>query len=219
MGWMMHPSGEYIDVHEHLMGYQETLALLQAVEKDFGVRRYCNGYNAGGRWIFQIFNKEFVTKLAQIVKTVLLRTGKPGPVLEVMAGDGRLTEFLGPLVDRQTVATDSRDGRYDIAYPKWVERLGALEAIAHYSPSIVIACWEPYLSMAGLDVIKKRIPTLWIGDPQWCGHQDLFRSRSIPMGSEYALCRHDDFTGGTLRSGIFLFNCRSRWFSGQMVEQ
>jgi hypothetical protein len=215
MGWMMHPSGEFIDVHEHLMGYQETLTLLQAVEKDFDVRRYCSGNNVGGRWIFQVFNREFVTELAQIIKAVLLRTDKLGPVLEVMAGDGKLTEFLGPLLDRQTIATDSRDGRYDIAYPKWVERMGALEAIAHYNPSIVIVCWEPYLSMAGLDVIKKRIPTLWIGDSQWCGHQDLFKRRSIKRGSEYALCRHDDFAGSTFRSDIFLFNCRSKWFTGQ----
>jgi hypothetical protein len=210
--WMRDSTGEFIDIHQRLFSYEETLSFFKTVERESDVHKYCTGNNAGGRWVFQVFNKGFVTELAEVIRTILRAIASREPVVEVMAGDGRLTEFLRPLLNREIVSTDTRDGRYDIAYPKWVQRMDALEAVSHYKPSCVVICWEPYLSMAGINVVKTKTPTVWIGNPERCGHRDLFKTKSIRRGSRYALCCQDSFADHVFRSDIFLFNCRTKWF-------
>ncbi|MFW9794851.1 MAG: hypothetical protein ACFFEE_11140, partial [Candidatus Thorarchaeota archaeon] len=149
----MDHQGEYLDIHNKLLPYAVVHLFFQGLEKKGDVKSYCNGANVAGRWIFQIFNREFVEELAQILNRALGRRKKKPPVLEVMSGDGRLTEFLQPLIKRQCIATDSKDGRYNIEYPKWVEKLDAIEAVDKYSPSFVIMCWEPYLSLTGIEIV------------------------------------------------------------------
>ncbi|MFX1485445.1 MAG: hypothetical protein ACFFCP_19905, partial [Promethearchaeota archaeon] len=149
--------------------------------------------------------------LAQVLNRALgLRRKKP-PVLEVMSGDGRLTEFLRPLIKRECIATDSKDGRYNIEYPKWVEKIDAMKAVAKYSPSFIIMCWEPYLSTKGIEIVKLGIPVAWIGNPQLCGHTDIFSHPHIPLESKYALSRHDFFSEKEFKTDIFFFNCRPEW--------
>ncbi len=211
--WMRDSTGEFIDIHKDLLTYDQALSFFQTVEAEADVKEYCNGSNAGGRWVFQIFNKEFVAELAEVIREALVSTRGKGPVLEVMAGDGRLTEFLRPLVNREITATDSKDGRYDIAYPKWVEKMDALDSIEHYHPSFLVISWEPFLSETGLKAIDKRVPTAWIGNPEQCGHVDLFKKKYIEKHSRYALCRHDSFAEGKFVSDVFLFNCKEKWFS------
>ncbi len=203
--------GEYIDIHQDLLPYGEVLQFFQELEKKGDVKSYCNGSNVAGRWIFQIFNKEFVEELAQVINRSLGRRKKKLPVLEVMSGDGRLTEFLRPLIKRQCIATDGRDGRYNIAYPKWVEALDAIEAVAKYTPSFTIICWEPYLSMVGIDIVKTGVPTAWIGNPNMCGHTDIFEQPHIPLQSKYALSRHDFFQAKDFKTDVYFFNCKPEW--------
>lgn len=209
---MTHPSNnEYMDIHSSLLTYEKVLEFFRHLERTGDVKSYCNGSNIAGRWFFQIFSKEFVEELAKVLNTALGRRRKNPPVLEVMCGDGRLTEFLEPMIKRRCIATDSKDGRYNIGYPKWVETIDALDAIAKYSPSFVIMCWEPYLSMTGIEIVKLDIPTAWIGNPKMCGHTDIFENLHIPFQSKFALSRHDYFAEREFKTDVFFFNCKPEW--------
>lgn len=203
--------GEYIDIHKKPLPYAVVLLFFKGLEQKGDVKSYCDGANVAGRLFFQIFSKEFVEELAQVINRALGKRRKNPPVLEVMSGDGRLTEFLQPLIKRRCIATDNKDGRYNIGYPKWVETLDALDAIEKYSPSFVIMCWEPYLSMTGIEIVKLGIPTAWIGNPEKCGHTDIFDQPYIPLQSKFALSRHDFFVAQEFKTDIFFFNCNPEW--------
>jgi hypothetical protein len=207
----MDHQGEYIDIHSKLLPYAVVHLFFLGLERKGDVKPYCNGANAAGRWFFQIFNREFVEELAQVLDRALGRRKKKPPVLEVMSGDGRLTEFLQPMIKRRIIATDNKDGRYNIGYPKWVETFDAMEAVAKYSPSFVLICWEPYLSMTGIEIVKLGIPVVWIGNPDMCGHSDIFGWSHIPLQSRYALSRHDFFSEKEFKTDIFFFNCKPEW--------
>jgi hypothetical protein len=198
-----------MDIHAELLSYGQALVFLEELESVSVIKKYCNGFNQSGRWIFQIYSSEFVEELASIINRSLEGQEEPGPVLEVMCGDGRLTEFLQPLLQRDIIATDAKDGRYNILYPKWIEPLDALESIDRYNPSFIILSWEPYLSMTGIHIVHKGIPTAWIGNPEMCGHPDLFKIPHIPVRSNYTLSRHDSFKLRKFKTDVFLFNCRS----------
>lgn len=202
---------EYIDIHRKLLPYSVVHLFFRGLEQNGNVKAYCNGSNVAGRLFFQIFNNEFVGQLAEIINRALGKRKKKPPVVEIMSGDGRLTEFLRPLIKRQCIATDSKDGRYNIGYPKWVETLDAMEAAKRYSPSFIIMCWEPYLSMTGTDIVKLGTPTAWIGNPEMCGHTDIFDHPHIPLQSRYALSRHDFFLEKEFKTDIFFFNCNPEW--------
>lgn len=199
------------DIHRSLLPYNEVLEFFEQLERTGNVKSYCNGSNDAGRWIFQIFNKEFIEELAAVLNRALGKRRKNPPILEVMSGDGRLTEFLQPLIKRRCIATDSKDGRYNIGYPKWVETLEAMDAISKYSPSFVVICWEPYLSMTGTEIVKTGIPVAWIGNPNMCGHSDIFGNLHIPLESKFALSRHDFFLAKDFKTDIFFFNCEPEW--------
>ena len=200
-----------MDVHKKLLPYAVVYQFFCGLEKRGDVKSYCNGANRAGRLFFQIFNREFVGELAKVLNNALGRRRKNPPVIEIMSGDGRLTEFIQPLIKRRCIATDSKDGRYNIGYPKWVETLDAMEAIEKYSPSFIIMCWEPYLSTTGIDVVKSGIPTAWIGNPEKCGHTDIFDHPYIPLESKYALSRHDFFLGKHFKTDVYFFNCNPDW--------
>jgi hypothetical protein len=197
------------DIHSHLYDFETVLNHFMLLESEGRVKEYCNGHNDGGRWIFQILNTEFVDSLARLINAEVKHNRRTGPVLEVMAGDGRLTEFLRPRVNREVVATDAKDGRYNIAYPKWVEQLDAMQSIHRFTPSFVVVSWEPYLSMAGLELVETRLPIAWIGNPEMCGHPDLQEKSPKRLEIPYALSRHDSFLEGVFRSQVLLFNMGS----------
>ena len=207
----MSHQGEYIDIHKKLLPYAVVHLFFRGLEQKGDVKSYCDGTNVAGRWFFQIFSREFVKEISQVINKALGKRRKNPPVLEVMSGDGRLTEFLQPLIKRRCIATDSKDGRYNIGYPKWVETLEAIEAVSKYKPSFVIMCWEPYLSTTGIDIVKQGIPTAWIGNPEMCGHSDIFDRPHIPKESKYALSRHDFFMAREFKTDIFFFNCKPEW--------
>ena len=45
---------EFIDIHKELLSFEQVLEFFKHIEKEGEVKDYCNGANAGGRWIFQI---------------------------------------------------------------------------------------------------------------------------------------------------------------------
>ncbi|MFW9958468.1 MAG: hypothetical protein ACFFCT_10380 [Candidatus Odinarchaeota archaeon] len=202
-----HHFDDDMDIHKELLPFSEVLAFLEEVEADSNIKKYFNGSNESGRWIFQIYNREFIEELASVINRFLECQHGHDAILEVMCGDGRLTEFLQPFVHREIIATDARDGRYAIPYPKWVRSSDALESIERHKPSFIVLSWEPYLSMVSIDIVQKEIPTAWIGNPEMCGHPDLFQIPHIPLKSPYALSRHDSFRERRFKTDIFLFNC------------
>ncbi|TFG28122.1 hypothetical protein EU527_17725 [Candidatus Thorarchaeota archaeon] len=198
---------EYMDIHRDLRAYAEVLQFFERLEQIIEVKAYCNGSNLGGRWVFQIYNEEFINELSSVINRTIITSDSSSPILEVMSGDGKLTEFLQPTIKRKIIATDAKDGRYSIAYPKWVETLDALESIERYRPSFIIMSWEPYLSMTGIDIVEKGIPTAWIGNPEMCGHPELLEVEHTRLRSPYALSRHDSFIRREFKTDVFLFNC------------
>lgn len=62
--------------------------------------------------------------------------------LEIGAGDGTLARFLKEQGVR-IVATDNHSWENSMAYPDWVIKLEAREALTAYSPEVVICSWPP----------------------------------------------------------------------------
>jgi len=187
-------NGEFIDIHKELFSLEQVLKFFKHVEKEGKVKEYCNGANAGGRWIFQIYSREFIELVATLVGKILIGSKHPGPLLEVMSGDGKLSEFLKPLVDRTIITTDAKTGRDNIEHPKWVEEIGAAEAHSKYDPSVVIMVWEPFYSTTSIELIHSGTPILWIGNPASCAvSSGISELPSVQIDTEFLLCRHDNF--------------------------
>ncbi len=192
--WMYMNNGEFIDIHKELLPFERVLEFFEHVEKEGKIKEYCDGANARGRWIFQIYSREFIELLSKIIEKILKGRNYPGPVLEVMAGDGRLSEFLKPFIDRTIITTDAKTGRDNIEHPKWVEEIEAIEAYSKFDPSLIIMVWEPFYSSTSIDLVEKGSPILWIGNPDSCAvGSGISELPSIQIDSEYLLSRHDNF--------------------------
>ncbi|TXT54799.1 MAG: hypothetical protein BAJATHORv1_50050 [Candidatus Thorarchaeota archaeon] len=204
--WMYEREDVFIDVHEELLPFSKVIELFGVIENEFSVKEYCNGSNAGGRWIFQIYSQEFIHELVDIVRESITPQKQNIIIAEVMSGDGRLSEFLKREIDQKIIATDAKTGRYNIGYPKWVQKMTAIETIQTFEPSLTIVSWEPYLSMASANLVESGIPLIWIGNPERCGHTDLFEFEHKSVGSPYAISRHDTFSSDERCTDVFLFN-------------
>ncbi len=92
-----------------------------------------------GELVYEFWNREVVRELAMY----LMERGYRN-IVEVGAGDGRLSYFLRPYLstDVTMVATDTDGGfGYHGLFP--VEKMRAREAILAYHPDAVIASWMP----------------------------------------------------------------------------
>ena len=197
-----------IDVHDELLPYNLVLSFLQEIEQKSDIKEYCNGSNRNGRWFFQFYSKEFIKTLASKIVDCLERVESRNPILEIMAGNGKLTQFLQPFVERRIIATDAKTRRSDIAHPKWVEKLDALEAVERYEPALVLVSWEPFYSDIGVKIAKRGYPLVWIGDPDSCAvHSGILDEPYVKSNCEYALGRHDSFLEENFRTDIYIFNC------------
>ncbi len=203
---MNNQSIEYRDLHSNLISFHEAIDYLSMIERNGDLRRYFKGANDGGRWFFQILSVEFVEQLARLINDACQNIEPFRPVLEIMSGDGQLAKFLAPLLNRNIIATDAKDGRYDIAYPKWVETMEAMDAVRRYDPAITLVSWEPFLSMTCIDLVEARRPLVWIGQEGKCGHPDLFEYDHIKINSNYALGKFDNFTLRMFHTDVYIFN-------------
>ncbi|MGY5877070.1 MAG: hypothetical protein RTU30_15065 [Candidatus Thorarchaeota archaeon] len=207
LDWMRGPYDEFLDIHSVLRPFDAVVRFFELVETDSGVLNYCNGGNASGRWIFQIYTNEFIQELAGLIDKILQSSDSHGPVLEVMCGDGKLVEFISPLLSREILATDSKTDSHDIAYPKWVIEIDALEAIEKYIPSIILACWEPFFSTVSEQIVKTNIPFVWIGDTRKCApHSDILKHNHVKLNCSFALGRYDSFIEKRFHTDIYVFN-------------
>lgn len=130
--------------------YNSVSMLKSGRVADFNWRRIC--YN-GEQPIFEFLTKEFVESLgvylAQRVELIHVVRKQPVTILEIGAGDGRLTHFLHRVLWQlaqgkvQLIATDS--GAWKRISPVFsVERLNYQDALKKYKPQIVLCSWMPY---------------------------------------------------------------------------
>ncbi len=87
--------------------------------------------------IYCFYSRELISALAEIIGD--------RKCIEVGAGDGTLTRFL---CSRQVnvTATDDYSWKHAIAYPDFVVKLDAEEALRRYQPQVVICSWPPSLN-------------------------------------------------------------------------
>ena len=86
------------------------------------------------RGIYCFYSRVLVESLAEMIAS--------RNCLEIGAGDGTLTRFLkdqGVLL----TATDNHGWESAVDYPEWVIKLDAREALATYTPEVVICSWPP----------------------------------------------------------------------------
>lgn len=103
------------------------------------------------RRVFEFLTKEYVNALACYLSQRAFELGaspeNPITILEVGAGNGRLSHFLTKSLEDKNersakiIAIDSGEWGLDSSFP--VERLHHHEALAKYQPSIVIFSWMP----------------------------------------------------------------------------
>ncbi|MBY0575177.1 MAG: hypothetical protein K2P67_01060 [Gallionellaceae bacterium] len=84
--------------------------------------------------IYCFYSRELVEALAGMIAS--------RNCLEIGAGDGTLTRFLKNQ-GVQLTATDNHGWGNTVAYPDWVLKLDAREALANHRPEVVICSWPP----------------------------------------------------------------------------
>ena len=84
--------------------------------------------------IYCFYSKPFIDTLVEMINS--------RKCLEIGAGDGTLTGFLKSQGVELT-ATDDYSWAKSVHYPEWVIKLDAREALATYSPEVVICSWPP----------------------------------------------------------------------------
>src|SRR3989344_5402243 len=122
------------------------------------IKLWQNYLNREGSPVYEFLSEEFLIALSnylsQRIKTVYHGTkASPVVILEVAAGDGRLTHFLSPKIEKlvgKCVKIISMDSGKDYVdphvriTPKFpVERISQVDALVKYRPTIVICSWMP----------------------------------------------------------------------------
>ncbi|MGP1676314.1 MAG: hypothetical protein ACTS8S_18585 [Giesbergeria sp.] len=86
------------------------------------------------RGIYCFYSRALVEALAGMIAS--------RSCLEIAAGDGTLARFLQERGVR-VIATDNHGWNNAVAYPQWVIKLDAREALRTYVPEVVICSWPP----------------------------------------------------------------------------
>lgn len=117
-------------------------------ERSYNFHAFCNDPE---HTIYEFVNAEFVqafgTYLASRAEDMGATEERPVRILEIGAGDGKLTHFLQQQLDQaspglvQVVATDSGEWDLPTAYP--VEKMDHKTALQKFQPDIVFISWMP----------------------------------------------------------------------------
>jgi hypothetical protein len=103
--------------------------------------------------IYCFYTKELINALSKLIGS--------RSCLEIAAGDGALTRFLR---DKgvQVTATDDYSWSHSVHYPEWVIKRDAKEALAIYTPEVVICSWPPAKNTFERQVFRTRSVGLYI---------------------------------------------------------
>ncbi len=204
---MISDHGHYIDIHDELRPYARVISFLHRLEEEFSIKEYCNGANEGGRWIYQIYSIEFIQDLSRIINSVSATLTEPRMMLEVMAGDGLLSRYLGPDIALPLIPIDNKSSRDEIEFPKTMECIDALEAVRKYNPSLVLMSWEPFYSDVAEQIIETGVPVIWIGDPSSCAVSSRVHEIDyLHEPSDFLLGRHDSVLRRDFRTEMRVYN-------------
>ncbi len=146
--------------------------------------------------VYEMLNKEFIEALANyLIERIAYfqssSNGQPITILELGAGNGRLSHFLTvelekkSLKDVNIIATDS--GHFKIVPNFPVEKAKAnREILAKYKPTIVMCSWMPYRTDWTADVratpsVREYILIGEVGTGN-CG--DHWKTWGVPMSEE-----------------------------------
>jgi hypothetical protein len=84
--------------------------------------------------IYCFYSRELVAALSALIASRCC--------LEIGAGDGTLARFLQEH-GVQVTATDNHEWEKSVAYPDWVQKMDAREALKKIAPEVVICSWPP----------------------------------------------------------------------------
>lgn len=147
-------------------------------------RAFCNDEK---HLIFEALNQEYLDALSdyflQRAKDFGATENKPLIILEVGAGDGRLTYFLQQKIKEQElnkikiIATNLNSKQWQIAPVFSVENINQKNALQKYQPKIVICSWMPpgkdwTKDFRAVDSVKEYI-LIGETDSNCCGHRWL----------------------------------------------
>lgn len=177
-----------------------------------GIFMGCNAHA-----IFQIYTKEFIETLAKDIKAL-----KPKKILEVGAGDGRLSYFLNrygvnskPIDDYKWEKTEDQKEVKGIRYPKEVEKIDFKDALKREQPDTVIICWEELGAKFTIDILEypsvKNV--IWIGEfPGGCtGNEETFnRFKHEDLNNPYCLARTDHRFGDEMNEHTTVYKFENK---------
>ncbi len=117
---------DVVQLYEHLKGVTK-------IGYRVGWSGFCHSIN-----VHHVFNHEFVESLAEEIR----KLGINGPIVEVCAGNGKLSYWLSQSGIPVT-GTDNYSYKGIKRNAKHVKRLSHKQALKRYNPELVIGCWLP----------------------------------------------------------------------------
>ncbi len=144
-------------------------------------------------YIFEFFTVEYVQALAEHINTkkASIKPKDEMVVLEIGAGNGKLTHFLNKFTkdNIRVIATDS--GEWDLNENVFsVEKIDHKEAIKKYCPDLIICSWMPM----GVDLTPDfaSFEYILIGVPDYCATREVWdRGVILENLRELQICRTD----------------------------
>ncbi len=138
---------------DELLSFEDARELLNSEEgrEILGNQNLYTALQVKG--IFQVYTTEFVQELAKNIRGVRNKINSKKDILEVCAGDGKLSCHLRKQ-GIPIMATDDYSWSRVNYDPSKVENLDHYEALKKYNPEIVLASWLPNASTIELDLIK-----------------------------------------------------------------
>lgn len=142
---------------EELLPYQEVVRRVTEVEKSsYFIMKNYRKMNilmtgpfdlfdwANRHMVYQLPNTEFVHGLSNKIRDI-----EPRTILEVGAGRGIVSKYIGNNLNKKIILTDSYSWRNNDGRVKNMEYTGVLkrsyiEAIEEFEPDLIIASWIPY---------------------------------------------------------------------------
>ncbi len=168
--------------------------------------------------IFEIFTQEYIKELSNFIEK---RFGKNIKIVEVCAGDGRLTKVLKEKgfniigIDDRSRQKDEKGKtkeKQDIKYPDFIINQEALQYIKDIKPELIIASWIEYGSDLDIKIVETGIPLIIIGE----GHggctgtfefwnRDEFKYEKLDKATKYNIARTDGgFMGLSKHTSTYL---------------
>jgi hypothetical protein len=174
------PSGEYL--REKLKD-PKVLPTREEVQKAFpNWELWHEYYSSDENPIYDVFTEEYIEKLsdylAEQVENYGATEAKPLVIVELGAGNGKLSHFMEQKIDEKMpgkvkiIAIDSEEDNIKKVFP--VEKMDIKEALEKHRPDIAISSWMPYKIDFTNDIRKcknlKEYILIGESDAGCCGH-------------------------------------------------